>query len=220
MNEIDLQADFDDLLSAPRPLESLDSLIWKTLASAADQAGHPWKEAAVATLQTPTQASQTPCPEIRTIILRRVDEDARTIDFHTDLRSPKVDQIRHAGDPSPISWLFYDSSSKIQLRLSGTATVVSGAAAQAAWESVREPARDNYRSAAAPGTFHAGDDPPSDDQRLVQWSEDSDAGRRWFCIVRTTITTADWLYLRRGGHVRASVNYSTTGRSTGRWVMP
>ncbi|TWU67089.1 Pyridoxamine 5'-phosphate oxidase [Crateriforma conspicua] len=225
MNEIDLKADFDDLLSTPRPLESLDSLIWKSLTSAADQAGHPWKEAVVATLRVTSQGSQNPYPEIRTIILRRVDEGPRTIDFHTDLRSPKVDQIRQAGDPASISWLFYDSASKIQLRLSGAATVISGAAAQAAWESVPEPARDNYRSVAAPGTIHAGDDPPPDDQRLVQPSEDSDsedsdAGRRWFCVVRTTVTAADWLYLRRGGHVRASVNYSANGRATSRWVMP
>ena len=58
--------------------------------------------------------------ELRTVVLRSVDSETRSLVVHTDARSDKVRQIR--ADPR-VSWLFYDPRRKVQLRLRGEATL-------------------------------------------------------------------------------------------------
>ena len=212
---MELQVDFDTLLKSPRPLEGLDPLVWQTLTAGAKSKDHPWNVGAVSTIGL--DRSEMQFPQARSVILRSVG--ARTLDFHTDARSAKVAQISASSTPAPICWLFYDPAAKIQLRLDGVAEILDGHPADEAWREVPLSSRSAYLSVSPPGLAVRGPQPPDTRDRFVPQAE-SERGRTNFRIVRTRAVFADWLYLRREGHVRASLSYPESGEVLCRWLVP
>jgi len=61
--------------------------------------------------------------------------------------------------------------------------------------------------------------PPDTSDRIVTAAE-SERGRDNFRIIRTTVRHVDWLYLRRGAHVRAHLDYQASPHESCRWVVP
>lgn len=118
--------------------------ITDSLARGAIAPEHPFRYFAVATLDVDGS------PDVRTVVLRGFDPDDRVIWFHTDVRSPKWDQIRRE---SRAMLLFYDDEVKLQLRIPVTITLhrEDGMAA-AAWGSIAETSRAGYASVEGPGT--------------------------------------------------------------------
>ena len=118
-----------------------------------------------------------------------------------------------------VSWLFYATDSKIQLRLEGTAVLIDGEEADEAWAQTSTFSRSAYVSIASPGTVAAGGHPPDTSDRVVTPAE-SERGRTNFRIVRTTVAAADCLYLRQEGHVRARLIYHPSGQCDCQWLVP
>ncbi len=210
-----LQAAFDLLLSSEAPLDGMDGLIWQSLAAGATGNKHPWSIGCLMTIRKTGDDSF--CPSGRTVVLRRCDLVARTVDFYTDVRSAKVNELELSG--GAVCWLFYEPSTKIQLRLQGIATVLNDKRADAAWESVALQSRSAYLSGDTPGKQVLSLQPPCTADRFVGQSE-SEAGRENFRLVRTQIQSVDWLYLRQGGHVRASLAYDGKESTEVSWLVP
>ena len=212
---MELQAAFDVLLTSDSALDGLDALIWQSLAAGAISAGHPWANGCLTTLSV--SATGRVCPSSRTVVLRRCDIAERSIDCHTDLRSAKVHELAAQG--GEVCWLFYDQASRIQLRLQGVAHVLNDRSVDADWENVSSLSRSAYLSVEIPGKAVAGQQPPSTKDRFVD-PQESERGRDNFRVVRTKIEAADWLYLKYGGHVRASFRYVEGGVAEASWLVP
>jgi hypothetical protein len=152
-------------------------------------------------------------PRLRTVVLRGVDVSARTIRFHTDARSPKVEDI--AADPR-VALHLYDKGTKIQLRLTGTARVHrEGAVADAAWAGTRDFSRICYRVARAPGEPI----PEPRDGLPPTGHPDAEAGREAFRVVVTHVATLEWLYLAHAGHRRALFSFDGANPAA-TWLVP
>ena len=205
----------DRLLESDQPLVGLDQLIWQTLAEACGTSEHPWNLGAFSTTH-----GADPCqPRTRTVVLRRVDRKSLAIDFHTDVRSDKIRQLASAEASNQVCWLFYDVSSRIQLRLEGDSQVIDGEEADGAWTRTSLDSRASYLSIRPPGERVSTNSPPDTSDRRVSWA-DSQRGRANFRVVRTFVRHVDWLYLRRQGHVRVAIDYDASGRSDACWVVP
>lgn len=212
-----MKTEFDSAVRSSEPLKRIDQLIWQHLGDAVRTKDHPWKEGYFSTVAY--DASGKARPSTRTVILRAWEAEWRTLDFHTDVRSPKVQQLDSSGGAAPVCWLFYDRSEKVQVRMEGTARVIDGDLADEAWRDTWLPSRSSYLSLAQPGASTPEQTPPDTSDRNVSQQE-SERGRVNFRIVRTSVESADWLYLRREGHLRASFNYDKGEIKHRHWLVP
>lgn len=208
---------FHSLLDQQDAIQSIDSVLWIQLAEAAKDPSHPWNEGCFASVDAANPSS--PIPQVRTVILRNANATSRTIDFFTDCRSKKIEELASVGVHAAASWLFYDSTSKIQLRIVGRTEVIDGPEADEAWNATPLFRRAAYLSLATPGTISDAGDPPDTSDRHVSQAE-SERGRENFRIVRTAVEEIDWLYLRDEGHVRARFEYAPDGTFLCRWIVP
>lgn len=158
-------------------------------------------------------------PKLRTVVVRRADEEARLVGFNTDLRSPKAAEIEAA---PRVSILGYDMEAGLQVRLEGLATIHrSGPAHAAAWEASAARSRVCYRHAYAPGAPLA-DPKLGDPTDAMREPDDRDAGLQQFAAVDVTLTRIDLLNLAATGHRRAIFDWRDDDGAawTGRWVAP
>ena len=94
-------------------LQWIEQDCWKHLASAVTDRQCSWRLPVMAT-STPDGVYQ------RTLVLRRVCQITRTVQFHTDLRSDKIVQLQHHAG---VSLLFYDHMRGVQLQIQGVASL-------------------------------------------------------------------------------------------------
>jgi pyridoxamine 5'-phosphate oxidase len=153
-------------------------------------------------------------PQARTVILRSCDVPTRTLRFHTDARSEKAREI--AQDPR-LTMHFYDPGAKIQVRLSGHATLHrDGAVADAAWSGSRVFSRQCYGITPGPGSAITAGGAFS----LPEITDEAtDIGRAQFTAVTVEATRLEWLYLAAAGHRRARFMWSD-GSLQGGWLAP
>ncbi len=150
-------------------------------------------------------------PQLRSIVLRDADERARTLSFHTDLRSPKVAEI--AADDR-VALVAVDLDSYRQLRLSGRAQVVGDAGRrQAMWSAARPHTLILYQTPHAPGTSIAapedGHVPPGE----------AAGGFGNFALIDVELQQMELLDLSPGHHRRALFRWEQ-GRWCGQWITP
>jgi len=155
-------------------------------------------------------------PRARTVVIRAVDESARTLAFHTDRRSPKVKEL-HA-DPR-VTVIGYDMEAGQQVRIQGAARLhIGDSEAMAAWAGVRMDSRMNYSGDFAPGEVL--DDPQAGDVKPgASGSDDQNIGFDKFCRVVVEVQAIDWLNLAADGHRRA-VHVWAGDRWNSDWVAP
>lgn len=178
--------------------------IRSALLAAPLRADHPFRTAVFGT-QGPSG------PEMRTVILRETGETGLELDFHTDARSPKINQIRAC---PRVHWLFYDAARRVQLRIRGTAHVHwNDEIAAAAWAGVTAAQRRNYGTRQAPGT-----EAPAPDQ-IESLPADSPSIEAHFAVVRTLPNEIDYLELGADRHRRARFEPDGT-RWRGTWIVP
>jgi pyridoxamine 5'-phosphate oxidase len=90
------------------------------------------------------------CPEVRTMILRQVDEGAPSVCFNLDIRSSKAEQIRLN---SNVHCLFYDEAARVQVRLSCIGKICyNDEVSDTAWQKARIQSQLSYLTEHAPGT--------------------------------------------------------------------
>lgn len=134
-------------------------------------------------------------PQARTLVLRAVDREKRTLEFHTDMRSPKWQALAVNPDVTVLGY-----SAKTQLRLQGT--VESHAAhsvvAEAAWQRLSHRTQQTY-AGAAPGI------------EIESTSTNPGNAEDNFGVLLIRITQLDWCLLARDNNQRAMLNYTADG---------
>ncbi|WP_321931060.1 pyridoxamine 5'-phosphate oxidase family protein [Paraburkholderia guartelaensis] len=154
-------------------------------------------------------------PAVRTVVLRRVSREQRSVMFHTDVRSTKVSELRR--DPR-ISLVGCDLDGGIQVRLHGVARIVeTPSETRAAWNSSRPRTLIVYRTPLAPATPVAS---PAEAHATTPAEDlDSSAGFENFCLIDVTVSRVDYLDLNPAGHRRASLVFED-GKWRGTWLAP
>jgi pyridoxamine 5'-phosphate oxidase len=147
-------------------------------------------------------------PQARTMILRAVDREARTMRFHTDVRSAK---INHWKAKPHVCILGYDASKKIQLRMDGRVVLhMTDAVADDAWKNSRPESLAAYGVKISPGSVV--DKPSSAPQS-------NDEGRENFAVAIAHIESLEWIYLNAEGNRRAIFSWAD-GVLGSNWLQP
>lgn len=159
---------------------------------------------------TPTLATLSPdgAPSLRTLVLRGFDAPGRTLSLHTDARSAKAAQLEADGRAALHA---YDAGARIQLRLSGIATVHrDGPVTDAAWARATPNSRLVYAQEAAPGT-------PLANPSLPPFEGEA---RDHFATIAFRFHTLEWLWLAAAGHRRARFTWDGAVRTGAEWRAP
>ena len=163
---------------------------WRALEAGAGPQRSPF---AIAHLATRSAAGA----DVRAVALRRANRAAATVGFNTDLRAPKVAQLRR---DALGTLLAYDARGGVALRVRGRCALTPHCAT--AWRATAARSRVCYRQRVAPGTVLA--QPASVDPAAAQRAPaDADAGLENFCAVTLHIAQLELLDLRASGHRRA-----------------
>lgn len=156
---------------------------------------------------------------LRTVILRQFILTERMLVCHADARSEKVRDITHSPN---VCWLFYHPKRKIQLRLSGPATLhADDAFADEQWAATKATSRLNYCAIEPPGTPI---DKPSSGLpdfllHKVPTLFESERGRKNFIAIACRVESMDWLMLRVLGNRRAQFDWDENGLHA-TWLIP
>jgi pyridoxamine 5'-phosphate oxidase len=189
-----------------------------------DQAWTLWVRGGVdrrSAFHTPVVATvdDAGAPQARVMVLRQADREMRSLRFHTDTRSGKVEQLAAMPD---ISVLGYDAASKIQLRVRGTGVIhQTGEAVEAAWAKTGLPSRKCYLARAAPGSISDAPTSGLDDGYDVRDPTlvESMPGRAHFSILLVSVDSIEWVYLAATGHRRARFDWTGTDWRK-EWLVP
>jgi len=156
---------------------------------------------------------------LRMVILRQLILPERILVCHTDARAEKVREILSSPE---VSWLFYHPKRKVQLRISGPATLHADEQfADEQWTATKITSRLNYCAQAPPGTPI---DKPSSglpDYLLNKFPTifESEIGRKNFMVIAGQIDSVDWLKLSALGNRRARFNWDEKGLDA-TWLVP
>lgn len=195
--------------------ETLDGILeqtWAMLKSGMNQADDPFHWPVLGTITK--EGSR-----LRTVILRGVDSAQRLIVCHTDARAQKVAELTAFANAS---WLFYHPERKVQLRISGRATLHSDDQfANEQWAETKITSRLNYCAVEPPGTII---DKPSSGlpdflRNKVPTLLDSERGRQNFMVIACRIDSLDWVGLSTLGNRRARYVWDKNGL-TADWLVP
>ena len=153
----------------------------------------------------------------RVVVLRKADQKSNFIQYHSDIRSSKIDKIKK--NPN-CSILFYGKQEKIQLRLKTECKVqFDDDVTIESWNNTGHISRKCYLVANRPGT--KSDTPTSGlDGKFDNFDytkEESEAGYKNFCVIRCKIKSIEWLYLAAKGHRRALFDLENNKKN---WLVP
>ena len=156
---------------------------------------------------------------LRTVILRQVLRPQRTLVCHTHTRAAKAQQI---ADCDRVGWLFYHPRKKIQLRVTGPASLhTDDDFADRQWAATRITSRLNYCALQPPGTVVAKPSSGLPDflHTKIPTLLDVQRGRSNFMAIAGRIDSIDWLHLRTLGALRARFEWDNDGLQA-RWLIP
>jgi pyridoxamine 5'-phosphate oxidase len=174
-------------------------------------------------LHTPTVATigADGSPQTRIVVLRKFLHEERKLIFHTDLRSPKIEEIRAN---RRISWLFYHPGEKLQFRIAGEATIHAAendALKLKQWQATWAFGRRCYMGAAPSRVAQqATSGLPVELESREPTIEESEIGFPNFAVVSTQIASIDCLELHVKGHHRSLFKWTTNGELETNWLTP
>ncbi|MFY8005475.1 MAG: pyridoxamine 5'-phosphate oxidase family protein [Chitinophagaceae bacterium] len=192
----------------------LEADIWARLSAAVASAKHPFHLPAIATI------NEKGFPSLRTVVLRNAVATQKSIYFHTDVRSPKWQNLQnnHA-----LAALFYDASARLQLRIEGKALLhYQDAYCENAWQKTGVSSRRCYLATQAPSSamsFPSSGLPDEMNDRNPTLDESS-PGYNNFGVVEIKVQQIDWLWLNSKGHRRVIFTYSSDGNFQYNWLTP
>lgn len=191
-------------------LNDLEQDCWDRLMTGAVKSRTPFHKPCVATLCGKEVS-------LRTVVLRKALAKERELRFHTDIRSPKWQEL--SLNPS-ISALFYDAVDRIQLRVKGKAILQqTNDITSEAWQKTTLSSRCCYLTEYSPSSFSAistsGLSEEIEQEKFTL--ADSERGYSNFGIVSIHVQSIDWLWLNHAGHRRAYFDYEK-GRF--QWLIP
>ena len=153
----------------------------------------------------------------RIVVLRKSDRENNLLQFHTDLRSSKIDIIKKNRNASLI---FYDKEEKIQLRVKVECEINNqNSVTEESWKKTQHISRRCYLTDSPPGT--TSDNPTSGMiSKLEDFDytmEQSEKGYENFTVIKCEIKSIEWLYLAAKGHRRAIFDFENKKNS---WLVP
>ena len=153
----------------------------------------------------------------RVVVLRKADQQNNFIQYHSDIRSSKIEKIKK--NPN-CSILFYGKEEKIQLRIKAECIVNhDNEITKESWEKTGHISRKCYLVTNGPGT--KSDKPTSGlDNKFDNFDftkEESEYGYKNFCVIRCNIKSIEWLYLAAKGHRRALFDLEKNKKN---WLVP
>ena len=153
----------------------------------------------------------------RIVVLRKSDRESNLLQFHTDLRSPKVEILKKNKNASLV---FYDKEEKIQLRVKAECEINNqNPITEESWKKTQHISRRCYLTDSPPGT--KSEDPTSGMiSKLEDFDytmEQSEGGYKNFTVIKCMIKSIEWLYLAAKGHRRAKFDLETNKEI---WLVP
>ncbi len=192
-------------------LVDIDTAAWSKLAVAAK---HPDSSFRYLNLCTADRENK---PQARLVVLRRVDVMARMLEFYTDIRSPKWEQL--SKNPHAVV-LGFCTQTRLQLRLKGGVEMHAPGSleAEAAWQTLPAWTRSTYTGG-----------PPGDERAFTDVEDKSHAqlphldveDKKNFGILRFQAEDLDLVQLLRSDNRRAKFSYNDTGKLVvSQWLNP
>ena len=183
-------------MNTPRldSLPEIEAAVWRELALAVRHKKHAWRVAVLATVDGETA-------DARSVVLRDLEADSRTLLIYTDSRSPKSTQL--AAHPHGMLVLWSESLGW-QLRLHVALTLeTAGLRVSSRWARLKlTPAAQDYLSPLPPGSVLG----PTKPER---------ESREHFAVIAAQVLSVDWLELHAEGHRRARF-----GAAGAAWLAP
>lgn len=156
---------------------------------------------------------------LRTVILRKVSVPERILVCYTDARSAKVQEIVNC---SQTSWLFYHPKKRVQVRISGHATLhARDPYADRQWADISITSRLNYCASQSPGTpiHRPSSGLPDFLLKKIPTLLETETGRNHFMAISAHILSIDWLILKVTGNRRARFEW-VADRLRATWLVP
>jgi hypothetical protein len=180
-------------------LQVIFAKIWQSFETGVNETDSAWRAPVIGTIGSTTA-------ELRMVVLRQADKNARLLVFHTDKRSQKANQLNQS---SQVAWLFFDPASAIQIRVTSIASMHNDdEVTRQLWNKVPHHARQIYADPQAPGT-------ELNAKRAGLLNDQEAFGN--FLSVHCQVTDLDWLHIRTDGHLRAQFRWDGQAWS-GVWV--
>ena len=153
----------------------------------------------------------------RVVVLRKADQQNNFIQYHSDIRSSKIEKIKK--NPN-CSILFYGKEEKIQLRIKAECTVNhDNEITKESWLKTQHISRKCYLVDNGPGTESdiptSGLKPELDNFDYTK--EQSEEGYKNFTVIQCKIKSIEWLYLAAKGHRRARFDLESDKDT---WLVP
>ena len=154
----------------------------------------------------------------RIVVLRKSDQQNRLVQFHSDIRSDKIEKLKK--NPNA-SMLFYDKEEKIQVRLKVECTVNhNNDITKESWSKTQHISRKCYLVDNGPGTESdiptSGLKPELDNFEFTM--EQSEEGYKNFTVIQCKVKSIEWLYLAAKGHRRARFEFGNNNKEY--WLVP
>ena len=154
----------------------------------------------------------------RVVVLRKADEKNLSLQFHSDIRSTKIDAIKKNSNSS---LLFYGKKEKIQLRMKVESNLhYNDEITKESWDKTGHISRKCYLVTDGPGT--KSEKPTSGLNNKFDnfdfTKEESEEGYKNFCVIKCKIKSIEWLYLAAKGHRRALIEFQGSKKFT--WLIP
>ncbi len=154
----------------------------------------------------------------RIVVLRKADQENNFVQFHSDIRSSKVEIIKK--NPNS-SLLFYGKKEKIQLRMKVVCELhFNDYVSRDSWEKTGHISRKCYLVNNGPGTETEIPTSGLNDKydKFDFTKEESEKGYKNFCVIMCKIKSIEWLYLAAKGHRRALIDFIGSKKYT--WLIP
>ena len=153
----------------------------------------------------------------RIVVLRKSDQSNNLVQFHSDIRSDKIEILKK--NPNA-SMLFYDKDEKIQVRLKVNCVINhKNKITKTSWDKTQHISRKCYLVDKGPGTVSdvptSGLKPELDNFDYTK--EQSEEGYKNFTVIQCKIKSIEWLYLAAKGHRRARFDLENSKDS---WLVP
>ena len=149
----------------------------------------------------------------RTVVLREFDSKNRTLRFHTDNRSGKIEELK---ENSISSVHGYDPELKVQIRLKGkTSLHINDEISKKAWAKSREMSKMCYSVKDSPGIKISSPEPFD----LIKEEIDIELGYDNFCVLLFHYDSLEFLFLKGAGHRRSLFDWSSDQLKSS-WLIP
>ena len=149
----------------------------------------------------------------RTVVLREFDSKNRTLRFHTDSRSGKIEELK---ENSISSVHGYDPDLKVQIRLKGkTSLHIDNEISKKAWAESREMSKMCYSVKDSPGNKISSPEPFD----LIKKEIDIELGYNNFAVLHFSYDSLEFLFLKGAGHRRSLFDWSSDQLESS-WLIP